>query len=216
MVSGRSRCDCCGLALGARDLVPVLSAALADGKCRSCGSRIHPLHRQVELLGAFAGAAAMALAPNGEGALLALFFWLLIPLAILDARHLWLPDRLSLALGLGGLALGGMLFDVPLSGQLIGGLAGFASLALVASIYRRLRGFDGLGAGDPKLLAAIGLWTGWQALPLILLGASLIGLAAALAAGRQRLDMLPFGTLLCLSAAGWAVIDRLSLAQALG
>lgn len=215
VASGRSRCDGCGVQLGARDLVPVLSAALAAGKCRSCEAPIDPLHRQVEMMGALAGAAAVALAPHDKGFLLALFFWLLLPIAILDARHFWIPDRLSLALGLCGLALGGMLFEVSLPDRLLGGLAGFAALALVALLYRKLRGRDGLGAGDPKLLGAIALWTGGQSLPLILVLASITGVAAAIATRKQRFDSLPFGTLLCWGALLWAVMNRVGGLQAL-
>lgn len=205
-VTGRSRCDGCGLVLGARDLVPMLSAAIAGGKCRSCAAPIDPLHGQVEAVAAIAGAAALALAPNGQGALLAIFFWLLIPIAILDARHFWIPDRLSLLLAASGIAAGGLMLGVTLTDRLIGGVAGFAALALVALLYRRLRGIEGLGAGDPKLFGAIGLWVGWQALALILLIASLAGLAAALASGKRRHEMMPLGTLLCFGAAIWAAV----------
>jgi leader peptidase (prepilin peptidase)/N-methyltransferase len=57
---------------------------------------------------------------------------------------------------------------------------GYAGLWLVAALYRRVRGREGLGGGDPKLLGAIGAWLGWAALPLILLGASLLGLGLVL------------------------------------
>lgn len=201
---GRSRCDDCGTVLGARELVPVLSAALAGGRCRSCAATIDPFHRQVEVAAAAAGAAAMALSPGAAGAALALLLWLMLPIALLDARHLWIPDRLSATLALAGLAAGGLVSGLPLGDRLIGGAAGFAALALLALAYRRIRGRDGLGAGDAKLLGAIGLWTGWQALPPILLLASLAGLAAALATGRGRLERIAFGTLLCLGAAAWS------------
>lgn len=203
VVAGRSRCDGCGLVLRPRDLVPMLSAAFAGGRCRSCNAGIDPLHGQVEIAAALAGAAALALSPDSRGMILAVFFWLLLPIAILDARHYWIPDRLSLLLALAGVAAGGLLLGVELADRFVGGLAGFASLAGVAFLYRRLRGIEGLGAGDPKLFGAIGLWTGWQALAPILVIASIAGLAAALSAGKQRLDKIAFGTLLCFGAALW-------------
>lgn len=209
VVTGRSRCDSCGTVLGPRELVPVVSAAAAGGRCRTCAAPIDPLHPQVEIAAALAGCVAVLLAPGAQGALLAIFFWLLLPIAVLDARHFWLPDRLTILLGLAGLVAGGPLFGIALGDRLAGAAAGFASLALVALAYRKLRGVDGMGAGDPKLIAAIGLWTGWQSLPAILLLASLAGLAAALAAGGKRLDRLPLGTLLCWGAAVWGVL-RLS------
>ena len=75
---------------------------------------------------------------------------------------------------------------------------------LIAISYRALRGRDGLGLGDAKLLGGIGGWLGWQVLPLVLLLASLGGLlwAALLALSGRQIDgqtALPFGTFLCLA-----------------
>ena len=201
---GRSRCDGCRMTLGARDLVPVVSAALAGGRCRGCGVRIDPFHGHVELAAAALGAAAMALSPDAAGAALALFCWLLLPLAILDARHFWLPDVLTALLGLAGLGAGHLLADASLADRLIGGVVGFAALTLIAATYRRVRGVDGLGAGDAKLLGAIGLWTGWAALAPILFLASATGLGIAAARGKSARAMMPFGALLAIGAAAWA------------
>ena len=197
---GRSRCDGCGRVLGALELVPLASALASGGRCRSCGARIDRFHTWVELGGAAIGGAALALSPDWSGAAMALFGWLLLPLAILDARHLWLPDRLVLLLGIVGLAGGGFLLGVPLGDRLIGGAAGFLGLWAIGRLYRASRGREGLGSGDPKLLGAIGLWTGWAALPIVLLGASLIGLGAAVARGRGGSEMVAFGTLLAVGA----------------
>ncbi len=134
--------------------------------------------------------------------------WLLLLLAALDLRHLWLPDWLTGPLGLSGLVanLGGI--GPGIAAAVIGAVAGFASLALVAAGYRRARGREGLGGGDPKLLAAIGAWTGWEALPVIVLGAALLGLLCALIltiAGRGRYASLrlPLGAFLAVVA--WPV-----------
>lgn len=204
--TGRSRCDGCGTVLAVRDLVPVLSSAVARGRCRTCSARIDPFHRNVELAAAAAGAIALSIKPGPGGWTLAVLMWLLLPIAILDARHHWLPDRLTLLLAITGLTLGGMLAGVPIADRVIGAAAGFASLALIAWAYRGARGITGLGGGDPKLLAAIGLWTGWQALPAILLLASLAGLGAALAACKGRADRMPLGAFLCIAAATWAML----------
>jgi leader peptidase (prepilin peptidase)/N-methyltransferase len=76
-------------------------------------------------------------------------------------------------------------------------------LEALRRIYRLLRSRDGLGAGDPKLLGAIGLWLGWAALPFVLLIAALAGLAIAAVAGAGRWSRFPFGALL--AAAAWTV-----------
>lgn len=201
--TGRSRCDGCGRTLGPAELVPLLSAALSRGRCRACGARIDPLHRRVEAAAALIGGVSLLIAPTLQGAILALFGWLLLPLVLLDWRHFWLPDRLNLVLALAGLLGGEQLGLASWPDRLVGGLAGFAALSGLALLYRRVRGRHGMGGGDPKLLGAIGLWLGWAALPPVLLVAALLGLAAALPAGLQATRRLPFGTML--GAAAWLV-----------
>lgn len=196
---GRSRCDRCGRTIAARDLVPLISALLRRGRCRHCGARIDPLHWRIELIAAVIGASALAASPDLQGVAVGLFGLLLLPLAVLDWRHFWLPDRLVLALAVAGLP-GGAALGVALPDQLIGGLAGFASLWLVAEGYRRLRGRTGLGQGDPKLMGAIGLWLGWQWLAPLLAAAAGAGLVLAVAGRRKASDPFPFGTMLALTA----------------
>ena len=126
---------------------------------------------------------------------------------MLDTRHYWLPDSLTIVMALAGLLLGEYATGASLIERLIGGAAGFAGLWLVGALYRSLRDREGLGAGDPKLFGAIGLWAGWQSLPPILLIAALLGLAVALLQGRSRLDRMPFGTLLAVGAMLWTAFD---------
>src|SRR3546814_5922617 len=78
-------------------------------------------------------------------------------------------SRLSALLAIAGLLFAGPLLDTTLGDRWIGALAGGGSLALAAWSYRRWRGMEGMGGGDPKLVAAIGAWLGWPALPLMLL-----------------------------------------------
>lgn len=204
--AGRSRCDSCDRELNAIELVPVASWAVTRGRCRTCGAAIPRLHLWIELGAAVLAGLALAIQPNLHGAALAAFWLLLLAPAILDAQHQWLPDPLTVVLGGVGVFLGGLATDVPLIHRLIGGAAGFVALWLIAFSYRRSRGREGLGAGDPKLLGAIGLWTGWFALPAILLIAALTGLAVAVAQGRSRLDRMPFGTLLAAAAILWTAV----------
>ena len=204
-LGGRSACDGCSRTLAARELIPVVSALAARGHCRSCGARIDPLHMQVELACALVGGVALWVAPGVAGMAGALFGWLLVALAWLDARHFWLPDRLTGTLAALGLVGGIAGLEPALPDRLIGGAGGFASLVLVGWGYRRWRGREGLGGGDPKLFGAIGLWLGWQALPFVLLGASASGLLAvaglALTGRRVTATMrLPLGTLLAVAA----------------
>ncbi len=205
VLSGRSHCDSCDVALAPRDLVPLLSALLAHGRCRRCSARIDPRHWQIELAAAVIGIVS-GVAVTGPAALAgAAFGWLLLTLAALDIADFWLPNELTAILALGGLATGALGVEPALTDRLIGGLAGFAGLWAVAQGYRLWRGRDGLGGGDPKLFGAIGLWLGWAMLPAVLLIAALTGLALVLVgmvAGRPaRLDdRVPFGALLAIAA----------------
>jgi leader peptidase (prepilin peptidase)/N-methyltransferase len=208
-VLGRSRCDGCGRGLAPWDLVPLLSALAARGRCRACGARINPFHARVELAAGLIGGAALALMPGTGGWIWAMFGWLLLPLALLDARHFWLPDRLNLVLAAVGLLLAGPLMATSLLDRWAAALAGGGALALIAWTYRRGRDADGMGGGDPKLVAAIGAWIGWQALPLMLLLASLTGLGWAVLTQRKgdpplSMRRVPFG--LFASTAAWATV----------
>jgi leader peptidase (prepilin peptidase)/N-methyltransferase len=204
-LSGRSACDGCGRALRAVHLVPLLSFVLLRGRCRNCGAPIDRHHPAIEAVAALIGGSALALAPGAEGLGGAVFGWLLLTLAMLDLEHFWLPDRLTATLAVLGLAGGLAGLAPPLADRIVGGLAGFAVLAAIGAAYSRLRGRIGLGQGDPKLLGAVGLWLGWQALPLVLLGASLAGLAAVAAraaAGKSvaATDRVPLGALMAIAA----------------
>jgi leader peptidase (prepilin peptidase) / N-methyltransferase len=202
---GRSRCDGCGRALAPRDLVPILSWFLVKGRCRHCGGTIDRRHLAAEAGAAMIGLAAILAHPMPLAAVTALFGWWLFLLAALDLEHEWLPDRLTWPLLAAGLAAAWGGFGPPLGSRLIGAAAGFGALFLIRHAYRALRGRDGLGGGDPKLLAAIGAWLGWTQLPFVLIGAGLLGLAALLL---RRLrgeavaatDRLPLGTLMALAA----------------
>ncbi|MET0239397.1 MAG: A24 family peptidase [Sphingobium sp.] len=213
VLRGRSQCDACGVTLGVRDLVPVLSAVALRLRCRACGVRIDPAHLLMEIGGAAIGATAFALSAGPVAAAGAcLLGWILLALAVLDARHFWLPDALTLPLAFFGLTIGPFATQAALPDRWIGAAAGYGVLLAVALGYRALRGREGLGLGDAKLLGAIGAWTGWQALPFVLLIGSVAGLgwAAAMAArGRAvRGDMrLPLGTLLCLAVGPGMVVE---------
>ncbi len=205
VTKGRSNCDHCGHSINAEDLIPVVSFIRLRGKCRACGERIDRSHIAIEALCALTGGAAMVVAPGQAGFMGALFGWLLIALAALDLKHFWLPDRLTGSLVLVGIASGLTGLAPSLFDRVIGALAGFATLALIATVYRWVRNREGLGGGDPKLLGAIGAMLGWQALPFVLLGASGVGLlfiGLQWANGRkvQATDRLPLGALMALAA----------------
>jgi leader peptidase (prepilin peptidase)/N-methyltransferase len=205
IVAGRSACDKCGRTLEARDLVPILSWSLARGRCRTCGTRIDRRHLAAEVGAAMIALTAILAHPMPLAAVTAVFGWWLFLLAALDVEHEWLPDRLTWPLLAAGLAAGWAGFGPPLDARLFGAAAGFASLYLIGRLYRALRGREGLGGGDPKLLAAIGAWLGLMHIPFVLAGAGLIGLAALLlkrlrGGSVAAADRLPLGALMALAA----------------
>ncbi len=215
VAEGRSACDSCGAALRPAELVPVLSFLVQRGRCRHCRAAIPSSHWFTEVAGMAIGILAGCVAPGLEGAAGAVFGWLLLALAALDIAAFWLPNQLNAALAAVGLGAGALGIGAPMSERLIGGAGGFAVLWLVARAYKTLRGRQGLGGGDPKLFGAIGCWLGWQALPMVLLAASLIGLAGVLGlmtTGRrvQATDRLPFGVMLAVGAfAIWVSVQML-------
>ena len=128
--------------------------------------------------------------------------FLLIAVAIIDARTYRIPDWLNAIIVVSGLAVTWLL-DREILDALIGVAIGYAALWLVNFLFRAVRGRDGLGLGDAKLLAGAGAWLGWEKLPFVVLAASVLGLAYV---GLDRLRghrfdaarKLPFGPYLCL------------------
>jgi leader peptidase (prepilin peptidase) / N-methyltransferase len=206
VAKGRSRCDHCGAQLGARDLVPLLSYMLVRGRCRHCAQHIGFRPLLIELVTGSIALISILSLPPAQAVAAMLFGWLLLPIIILDHDHLWIPDRLVILLTLGGILLAPMLSpDISAPDRLIGAAGGFLILEAIRQLYKRLRGQDGMGAADPKLFAALGLWLGWQALPMILLVASLIGIATAIyrrAKGSDSQPALPLGSFLGVAALG--------------
>ncbi len=212
---GRSHCDGCGRTLSAVELIPLVSWIVLRGRCRCCGGRIGLSHTATEAIGLGIGVAAGIVAPGPAGTAGAMFGWLLLAAGAVDLAAFRLPNPVTLALAVTGLEAGAVAIDPPLFDRAIGGLAGFASLWLVARGYRWLRERDGLGGGDAKLFAGIGLWLGWRALPAVLLIACVLGIGWALARRMRAQDRLPLGTLLAVGAfamwlwSAWSGCDSL-------
>ena len=204
----RSRCEWCGAALSVGDLVPLYSWLAARGRCRYCGHSLDWFYPGIELA-AIAVALSAAIVDHGAGIWLdCLLGWWLLALAWIDIRRWLLPDPLTLPLVIAGLLATAVLDPAELAEHALGGALGYLSLRAVGLLYQVLRGREGLGRGDAKLLAASGAWLGAGALPQVVLGAAVSALAAAaglrLAGIRLgALSPLPFGPFLAL--ATWLV-----------
>lgn len=205
VVRPRSRCPACGTEIGARDNVPVLSWLLLRGRCRHCGERISVEYPVLELATALLVVAAAIRYPDPWQATLVAGLLALMPgIALIDLRHRIIPNRLTypallvfalvilLAWVIDGAA------DPARAG--IGLLLYGGILFVVAAISR------GMGMGDVKLAAVIGLvlgsiglrFVGVAAAAAIVLGG--LGAVAALAMGRGRKSAIPFGPYLAAGA----------------
>jgi len=194
----RSACPGCGHRIRALENVPIVSWLLLRGRCAACRMPISPRYPVVELaaglLAAFA-AARFGASLAGVGAML--FCWILLAAAMIDVDTQLLPDDLTLPLLWAGLLVNLLGGFAPLSGAVIGAIAGYLSLWLVYWGFKLATGKEGMGYGDFKLLAALGAWLGWQSLPLIILLSSAVGAVVGVSlmvfTRHGRDHPLPFG-----------------------
>lgn len=214
----RSHCPGCKNQLGLRDLVPILSFFANRGACRQCKAKIPRLYPVMEIGGAIIGAVSLILftSPLAWGG--ALFFLLsLLGLGAIDARTGYLPDAMTLPLLAIGLALSiGGPFG-PWSMALIGAGLGYGTFTALAFLYRQIRGQDGLGAGDAKLLGAIGAFTGPFALPFVVLiaaGSALVTVAVGALRSKEQMTAeteIRFGPYLAMGGSVAFVLQQLGV-----
>ena len=198
LVVPRSRCPSCGHGITALENIPVLSWLVLRGKCSACSARISPRYPAVEIVAALAaGYAAWRYGFSLAGLGAMAFCWVMIALTFIDLDTHLLPDDLTMPLLWGGLALNLDASFAPLSSAVIGAIAGYLSLWIVYWAFKFATGKEGMGYGDFKLLAAIGAWLGWQALPLVVLLSSIVGAVAGISlivlTKHGRDHPIPFG-----------------------
>jgi leader peptidase (prepilin peptidase)/N-methyltransferase len=192
VVSPRSFCPGCVTPIAAYDNIPVVSWIILRGKCRNCGTKISPRYAIVELLTGLLFVVSYLSADSiAEAIKLCVLSFLLIGLIFTDAETKLLPDLLTKP----GIALG-LIFSllVPLEGpaqfflrsidnwrivsllnSLAGALLGGGFILGIALLYEAVRGVEGMGRGDVKLMALIGAFLGVKQTLLVLLLGSLIG-----------------------------------------
>ena len=186
--------------------MPLASWIALRGRCRYCGGRIAARYPIVEALAAALGLVVLEAWGLQWITVGWLFFaWSLIALAFIDRETQLLPDQITLPLLWGGL-IAAVLFDhVTPVDAIVGAALGYAVLWALYWAFKGVTGREGMGHGDFKLLAAIGAWLGWPALPAVVLIASTLGLAWAVVAivrkTMRRQDPMPFGPFL--AAGGW-------------
>jgi len=196
VVSPGSHCPNCGAPVAWYDNIPVLSYTVLRGRCRQCANPISLRYPVLEaLMGASWAALAWYFGPQPVLAMAIVFITLLWILTLIDLETFLLPDVLTLP----GIVIGiGFAFWLGYGvDSLIGAACGYGVLWLVARLFLLLTGREGMGYGDFKLLAMLGAFLGWQALPFIILVSSLVGAIIGslylLLSKKEARTEIPFG-----------------------
>jgi leader peptidase (prepilin peptidase)/N-methyltransferase len=177
-----SRCPQCRQPIAWYDNVPFVSWVLLRARCRHCGAAIAARYPLVELAtGALAVLALVAFGPTPRALVAFAFAAALLLVTFIDLDHRFIPDEVSLPGILVGLAVSFWLGDPSPLDAVLGAVLGGGVLWVVAWTYERATGVEGMGLGDVKLLAMIGAFLGWQAIPAILIIASVTGSLAGFA-----------------------------------
>ncbi len=233
VIRPRSFCPHCEAPIAWYDNIPVLSYLLLGGRCRHCRTHIPARYPVVELLtGAVFFFTVLPLGVSLASLKLCLFAALLIGLAFCDLEARILPDEMTLGGAVAGLVLSTLEpFDftfvqlflpdwnprtLSLFESLLGAALGAGLLWFTGAVYRRVRGREGLGYGDIKMLAMIGTFMGLRgALQTLIVGSligSVIGLIYIRAAHKDYATYeLPFGTFLAFTALALAWLQSPAL-----
>lgn len=213
-LGGRSHCDSCRATIAAYDNVPVLSWLWLRGRCRSCGASIPARYPLAELgLGLLYVGTFIALGDDsaGELALGLVLCTLLVAITLTDLERRVIPNAIVLAGAVAGVAIAAASDPSSLSERGIAALAGGGFLFVVALAYPR-----GLGMGDAKLVAMMGIFLGRAIAPALLIGfaaGAVVGLAMIVRHGSgARKRAIPFGPFLALGGVvglwfGDAIVD---------
>ena len=215
-----SRCTACSRALAWHENVPVAGWLALRGRCRTCREPVSAMYPIVELITGVVFAGGFLV--YGLTPLLAVrlaFACAMIVLFVIDLQHRILPNSITLPGIVAGLVASVFLPPGWLP-AVIGTLAGGGVLFAIAEAYYRVRGVEGLGMGDVKMLAMIGAFLGWQQMLVTLILASFAGsvVGVAILAGRRggMKAALPFGTFLAVGAIVAAVAGDALLEWYLG
>jgi leader peptidase (prepilin peptidase)/N-methyltransferase len=200
-----SSCPKCGRRIRFYDNIPLLSYLILRGKCRYCS---YPIPLQYPLVELILGLLSLALFIRYGLSYQYVFFFLftasLVVISFIDLQHQIIPDVLSLPGVVVGFGVSFLPGQVSWVDSLIGIVAGGGFLFLVAVVFERLTGKEGMGGGDVKLLAMLGAWMGWRSLPFVVLVSSLAGVfiggGSLLLAGKGYRIRIPFGPFLSLGA----------------
>ena len=206
LVVPRSACPACGQLITAWQNIPIVSWMALRGRCAGCKAPISARYPVVEALGALLTVCAIwrfGVTPAGIAACVLL--WSLLALTMIDFDTQLLPDNITLPLVWLGLIVNIWGVYTSLPNAVIGAVAGYLSLWTIYWLFKLIRGKEGMGYGDFKLLAALGAWLGWQMLPAIVLLSSVVGAVIGISLivfkGRDHSVPMAFGPYLAIAGA---------------
>jgi leader peptidase (prepilin peptidase) / N-methyltransferase len=206
VVTPRSRCPGCGHAIGWQDNIPVLSYLLLRGKCRGCGTRISVRYPLVELAcGALWLAAVLVWGAELQALVMAVFFTLLLGIALTDLSHYIIPDAFSIGGLVIGLALAFLPGGLTIVQAAIGAVVGFGLLFLVAWVGEWIFRKPAMGGGDIKMMAMVGAFLGPIGVVLTIFLGALLGSLIFGPISLKTGKLVPFGIFLALGALVTAV-----------
>ncbi|BCS53475.1 A24 family peptidase [Geobacter sp. SVR] len=205
VVSPPSHCPHCNYRIRWYDNIPLVSYLWLRGACRGCRAGISPQYPLVELLtGVLTLALFLRFGPTPAFAVLFLFCSALVVVTFIDLEHQIIPDEISLPGIVVGFACSFFLTGHTWLNSLLGILLGGGSLLLVAYGYQLLTGKEGMGGGDIKLLAMMGAFLGWKAVPFIIftgsLAGSVVGITLMIVRKKDSKLAIPFGPYLAFGA----------------
>jgi len=185
LVHPRSHCPSCGGTISPWHNIPLISWVILRGKCTLCAVPISVRYPLIEGVTCALAIGTISIWGYSIAALLYFVFLAsLLTLLVIDIETTLLPDQITLPLVWLGLIVSHQYVDtgdfpLPMA-SLVGAIVGYTSLWAINQVFKLIRGQDGMGNGDFKLTAALGAWLGWQALPTVILVASILGLTYAL------------------------------------
>ena len=209
IISGRSLCPKCKKKINWYDNLPLISFIILNRRCRNCKKTISSRYFIVELI---TGITFFIIYLNFDNLYTIIFLsilsLILIMIFFIDLENFIIPDSLNFAIM--GLAIiknffpnfnTSLVHDINQS--IIGGIIGYLTIWLIIFLYKAIKKIDGMGLGDAKLMAGIGLLFGWQSIPLVLFISSILGLVFVIPSlikkQKNMRSEIPFGPFIIIS-----------------
>ena len=208
VVSGRSHCPKCKKEIVWQDNIPIISYLILKGKCRKCKRKISSQYPMVEMINILLFLIIYFL----FGISLTTILLMILSLSFLitffiDLKHFIIPNSLTFSMMILGFIKS---FDPNLNSifpnyinSLIGGLFGYGIIFSIIFFYKQIRKKEGMGLGDAKLLAVIGFWFGWIAIPFVLFLSSIFALVSVIPdlikKNKKMTSQIPFGPYIILA-----------------